>query len=614
MLYSKTFFAKAPFIRIVLAFATGIFIQHFAEVPAPFIWTGIGISVLVLSLFFILKKKILYPVLLLLFIGIGALQTHLKSKKEQYSTQLPQKNTFKSKVVKSLKKDSIRQKVLAEITWQQNDSTLKTEALLTLNSTERITPGDWVYAQGYWNKNPDLIPYYGTENTVYVTAENYSLVRNTSFSARIKKHLLSLLEKNTKENSVRAFLSALLLGEKAELPKSLKTTFINTGTAHLLAISGLHVGMIAGILYYLLFPFFKIKKLYPFGVFVLVSTLVFYGFICNWSISILRSVCMISVFMIGNALNRKTNAYNLLAFSALVVLFINPTDIFSIGFQLSFGAVLSIFMFYPILKMGYYPKNKFAKIIIDWAYISLAVQAITAPISIYYFGVFPAYFFPANMLAVPWVFIILSLLLAALAFGQWLPFLYTWVSCLCSLLFTFLAEINTWPASVLEISTSFTQTLLLLVSVIGVFLVLKLKKKLGFHLSAVSFLLFMALFLLPKEEKQAEFYAFANKQKQLELRFKNEKDTPEIRPTSVGNIVSEHQLLAIDSVPEIYPNEKLKMDRLVVSSKTKNLFWVQAVFDFNQLIVTDYLPYSLQETIPSEKLYFLKKEGSFPLE
>lgn len=614
LLYSRTFLAKAPFLRIVLAFATGIFIQHYVEPPVWVLHAGIGSAVFVLSLFFLWKKSIYYPFLLLLFIGLGAFQSHLNDTERQFSKETPKEHPFKAEVTKALKKDSLRQKLLAEVVWKNNNSSYTINALVTLNTTERITPGDLIYAHGYWNKNPDLLPYYGTKNTVYVKAGNHQLVINTSFPSKAKRYLLELLEAHIQENEIRAFLSALLLGEKAELPKSLKATCINTGTAHLLAISGLHVGMISGILYYLLFPFFKIKKLYPLGVFILVATLLFYGFICNWSISILRSVTMISVFLIGNAIKRKTNAYNLLSFSALVVLSINPNDLFSIGFQLSFGAVLSIFMFYPILKMGYYPKHKIARIITDWAYISLAVQFITAPISIFYFGVFPTYFFPANMLAVPLVFLIMLVILSALAFGQWLPFLYSVASALCSFLFSFLSEISTWPFAVLEIPISIYQVFLLLITMVGLFVLLKLKKSWAIHVCAVTFLLFMAFFLIPKEEKALEFYAFANQQDQLELRFKNEQQTTEFQTHTLGSWLPQHQLLALDSVPETHPVKKVKMERLVVSSKTKNIFWVAAVFDFEQLIVTDYLPYSLQETIPTEKTYFLRKEGSFPLE
>lgn len=211
---------------------------------------------------------------------------------------------------------------------------------------------------------------------------------------------------------------ALLLGYKDDLDKTLVQSYSNTGVVHVIAISGMHLGLIYWLLSLLLHPLKKrtaIKWLSPI---LTIAGLWLFAFLTGGGPSILRSAVMFSCIVLGESLERKTFIYNSLAASAFILLCINPFWLWDAGFQLSYTAVLSIVVFMKPIYNCLYFENKMVDAVWKLMAVTLAAQVLTTPVSIYQFHQFPVYFLLTNLLAVPLsgIIILLELLLCGCAF------------------------------------------------------------------------------------------------------------------------------------------------------------------------------------------------------
>ena len=180
-------------------------------------------------------------------------------------------------------------------------------------------------------------------------------------------------------------LAALTLGYKDALTPELRESFSTTGAMHVLAVSGLHVGIIFVVLEFLLSFLNRWrfgKRLKPILIIVLLWS---YAFITGLSPSVLRSSVMFSCMAFGGVLGRKSNTYNTIFVSAFFLLFFNADLLFDVGFQLSYSAVIAIVYFQPKIAGLLYVRNRFLRWAWDLAAVSLAAQIGTAPFAIFYF-------------------------------------------------------------------------------------------------------------------------------------------------------------------------------------------------------------------------------------
>jgi competence protein ComEC len=214
--------------------------------------------------------------------------------------------------------------------------------------------------------------------------------------------------------------SALVLGIRNSLDPTIKDAYANTGTMHILAVSGLHVAIIFQILSILLGRINKVRH----GNYILASLLLillwFYAFITGLSPSVLRAVTMFSFMIIAKSMNRNTNIYNTLALSAFILLCFDPFFVLDVGFQLSYIAVSGIVYLHPKIYHSISILNPALDKIWEMTSISLAAQLATFPICLLYFHQFPVYFLLSNFLVIPISFLILYLGLGLLALA-WFP-------------------------------------------------------------------------------------------------------------------------------------------------------------------------------------------------
>jgi competence protein ComEC len=215
-----------------------------------------------------------------------------------------------------------------------------------------------------------------------------------------------------------AIAAALVLGIKEGLDVELRNAYASAGAMHVLAVSGLHVGVIFWILRKVFGPLQKRKWGNWIFLLVVLSVLWSYAFITGLSASVLRAVIMFSIVSVAQAFQRRSNIYNTLAVAAFIMLCFNPYLIMSVGFQLSFAAVAGIVYLYPRLNRWLTFRTKVATYFWQISCVSVAAQLATFPLGIYYFHQFPMYFWLANLVVIPVALAILvgGLMLIGLSF------------------------------------------------------------------------------------------------------------------------------------------------------------------------------------------------------
>src|SRR5690349_21680410 len=217
----------------------------------------------------------------------------------------------------------------------------------------------------------------------------------------IRNKVLSILRANISAGKELGLAEALLIGYKDDLDKNLVQSYTNTGVVHIIAISGLHLGLVYWLLVKLLKPLRRKRFSKWLSPVTIITGLWLFSLLAGGQPSVLRSAVMFTCIVLAESLSRKTSIYNTLAFSAFVLLCINPYWLWDVGFQLSYVAVLSIVIFMKPIYNLFYIKNKILDSIWKLNAVSIAAQLLTTPFSIYHFHQFPDFFLLTNFVAVP---------------------------------------------------------------------------------------------------------------------------------------------------------------------------------------------------------------------
>ncbi|MBO0590667.1 ComEC/Rec2 family competence protein [Cellulophaga sp. E16_2] len=422
-------------IKLTLFLVAGILFGAFFEtsITIPFILTGITLT---LSAFLLLKVKPtnspifgFSAVLLTFFIGYLSISlTNPKNKPNYYAksnttlqkelllkiTEVLKSNAFSDRYyadVLAIDKRKTSGKIVITIAKDTTSPLLKIDdELISFNLITPITPplnphqfnykkylkGLGVYNQLYLKKE-DYITLEKPTHTLYGLASSW---RNT---------ILTKLKKENFDPENLSVIQALLLGQRNDISEETYDNYKDAGAIHILALSGLHIGVLLLILQFLLQP---IERL-PHGKKIKLGVLIFllwgFAFLAGLSASIVRAVTMFSFLAYAMYLNRPTNSFNILALSLFFILLVKPTYLFQVGFQMSYSAVFAIIWIYPKLQRFWYPKNKVIRYFWQLLSVSIAAQLGVLPISLFYFHQFPGLFFIANLLIIPFLGIILGI-------------------------------------------------------------------------------------------------------------------------------------------------------------------------------------------------------------
>lgn len=236
---------------------------------------------------------------------------------------------------------------------------------------------------------------------------------------RARKHIAKVITRQVPSPAARGVILAMILGIRDELDSEIKKAYINTGTIHILAISGLHVGMLYWFLSMLLGFIGTATSWAWLGPLGSMCVLWWYAFLTELSPSVMRAVTMFSLATIARGIRRQQPIYHILTTSAFLLLWWDPLMLFRIGFQLSYLAVLGIVYLQPRIYSLMQPRHWLIRKIWSLGAVSLAAQLSTSIVSLYYFGFFPTYFWLANLLVVPAAFLILGLGFLVSLTGSW---------------------------------------------------------------------------------------------------------------------------------------------------------------------------------------------------
>lgn len=233
----------------------------------------------------------------------------------------------------------------------------------------------------------------------------------------IRTSLLKIYSDNGITGEEFAVLSALTLGYKDKLEEETRKAYSSSGALHILAVSGLHVGVIYLIMTYFLFFMKRKTVLRILRAVILLICLWGFALITGLSPSVMRAATMFSFIVIGDAFKRKPDIYNSIAGSAVFLLILDPYSIMSAGFQLSYLAVIGIVFFQPRIYKLLYIKNKLLDKIWILVSVSIAAQLGTFPVSVHYFNQFPNYFILTNILVIPFASILIYMAVILFAFS-----------------------------------------------------------------------------------------------------------------------------------------------------------------------------------------------------
>ncbi|RAV29751.1 ComEC/Rec2 family competence protein [Sinomicrobium soli] len=244
-----------------------------------------------------------------------------------------------------------------------------------------------------------------------------------AIAGKLRNDATRLLQKNGFEGDALAVMQALLLGERQDIPDALYNDYAAAGAIHILAVSGLHVGILLFLLHYALFPFDYIRYGRIPKFIITVSALWLFACIAGLSPSVVRATTMFTFLAFSVQLRRTPEVRNTLFVSMFVLLLIKPDFLSDTGFQLSYAAVFSIVYFHPVLMSVRNPSNPILRYFWQLAGVSVTAQLGVLPLSLYYFHRFPALFLLTNIVVVPLTGIIMSagVLILILALTGLLP-------------------------------------------------------------------------------------------------------------------------------------------------------------------------------------------------
>ncbi|MCF6349825.1 MAG: ComEC family competence protein [Flavobacteriaceae bacterium] len=374
-------------------------------------------------------------------------------------------------------------------------------------------------------KNPHQFNYrkYLEKQQIYrqITCKkhDYKLLKNKvstliGTASKFRNRINNSLQRYSFKKDELAIINALLLGQRQNMSKELIESYQGAGAIHILAVSGLHIGILLLLLTYLLKSLAYFKNGKTLKLIISILLLWSFAFVAGLSASVIRAVTMYSAVAIGLVSNRKSSTLNNLFISMFLLLLINPLYLFSVGFQLSYLAVFSIVYFYPKFIEWYNPKLIYLKKPWQLFAVSCSAQLGVLPLSLYYFHQFPSLFFISSLVIIPVLGFILGfgILIIGLALLHILPpflaIIYGNIIFLMNFFIAFIAE----QEAFLFKQISFSVLLLIVSYLFIIFSFRWLDKKTikRFTYALLTFILIQSVFIYQKNKLQTkkEFIVF----------------------------------------------------------------------------------------------------------
>lgn len=459
--YNKVLWADKPFARAVIFFIAGLITARYFPVYNWLILLPLAVCMII---FFyrewIIKKVSPYTqgslLLLITFLaGYCRYVSVLPAMDSNHiSHKIDKRHQYIHGEVKSIPKITTRTSFNIAVSGisESADNMQYANGLITayfdLNdeSARTYEPGDEVILYGYTkelqnSRNPhafDFNDYLRTKHIYWRIEVDEDMHRKTgqkvdSWASRlatsIRSFAINCINKNLNSDDNRSLASAMILGNKNGISDELYNSYTKTGAVHVLAVSGLHVGIICSILFFLfkfILPDKNRNKLLR--VAIIAACVFLYCLITGASAAVMRASVMVVLIFIAKYWINTANIYNVLSLAAFILLLYDPKMIFQASFQFSFLALTSIVYFFKPIYNLYPVKNRVGDYLWQLICLSLSAQVLVTPLTIYYFHRFPTYFWLSGIIAVPAAYAILSLGVAMIFIEAVVPALNTWLA------------------------------------------------------------------------------------------------------------------------------------------------------------------------------------------
>ncbi len=528
--YRIPIWKQAPLIRIVLSMIIGIVIQFYLPVPVKIILSFLLLSFILFLLFYYLPIQVRFKfqfaqsALLIIIVSSFAMlltwNNDWRNKSEWFGKKYNSNDVLLLKIeepltekkrafttiasvkaiIKSGKRINVKGKLNLIFRKENNKINIRYGNLILIRKTiqpiknsgnpgafdnKRYQAFQQIYHQVYLNEK-DFVDLKINESNIF---------KHVIYS--LKEHTLGVLKKYiSAKDGLLGISEALLIGYKNDLDKDIVSAYSKTGVVHIIAISGLHLGLIYMLLLWILQRMPVIKRNKIIKAFILIICLWVFSLMTGASASVLRSAVMFSCIITGETIKRKSSISNSLAASAFILLCYNPYFLWDVGFQLSYFAIIGIvWLQKPILHLFDFKKYLPLKIW-EMAAITLAAQVITFPVCIYYFHQFPNYFLLSNLIAVPLSTIILFaeiLLIALSSFNLLASYIGKFTEQLISIMNEWILFISKLPFSITENIYADLQTTIILYTIVILLSMAFVKKnKLYFKWTLLFIILFTA--------------------------------------------------------------------------------------------------------------------------
>ena len=411
-----------PLLLIVLGFIFGIIFQDnfLISINYSILLSFISVFLVYFSFFILNKYTKITTFTFSFFLGILLYSIHYEPNiKNNYTLILSQNKEYTLQgIIEDVKNNNLsiklqfadNYKVTGKISLHIKDSISVNEIGKSILFKTKLTSISSV-------KNPYQFDYQKYMQRKYIYwqghTDEYKVQNKTSFSLilwakRLQNYLATSLDNYPFSNESRGIIKALVLGVRSDIDSETYQEYIDAGAVHILAISGLHIGIIT-ILITKIVNLFLPKRRKIIKIAIVFSILLTYAFIAGLSASVLRAVIMFGAYSIAELLGNKRARYDSLIFSIFVLLLFKPNFLFDVGFQLSYAAVLSILLFLSLYNRYFIYKNLIFNTISDIIKVSIAAQIGIIPLSLFYFHQFAGLFLVTNIIILPFLGIILGI-------------------------------------------------------------------------------------------------------------------------------------------------------------------------------------------------------------
>lgn len=473
-------FGEAPLLRLAVCLMAGIVIGNHVEIGWWLLPSLVG-TVLLALLFW--RQALLQSVTIAVcFMLLGWLLTAMH--KESLRVQWPQGEVRYEAVVLSEPQEK-RKTMAVDIMLVQSSQKLKCY-LYKDERSRNLKIGDGLDIQSRIRENSnwhrgtfDYRRYLEVQSftgrtyvaswkwrKTMISLEGLSrLERTRLYFLKLRSKLLQRMTVGEQDRDQYAVVAAMVLGDKSALTKELREVYAITGASHVLALSGLHLGII-----YTLLTLLTVGRRWQMVSQMLIVLCIWaFVFLVGMSTSVIRAAMMLTLYALLSLGHRDKMTVNTLSFTAIVMLMVHPLSLYDVGFQMSFTAVFAILVLMPLFESVFSKEYLMSQRLIGWCWsmvaVSCAAQLGVAPLIAYYFGRFSTYFLLTNFIVIPVATLILWLSPVVLLFPSLAYLLLYIVKCLN----TALEQMAAWPgASIEALHPSVLQTVMVYVVILCV--------------------------------------------------------------------------------------------------------------------------------------------------